>query len=300
MSDKYIILLASLYGAIIKFLCQIRIIRPKDGLNKIERDKKLVVSLTSYGRRVSKTVGFTIISLLRQTYKPDEIILWLDNVNWNENNIPSILKRLTKYGLTIMFCEDIRSYKKLIPTLKIRSERLIVTTDDDVFYRKDTIERLVKKYKENPIRVYCHYAHGIKLNNDNTIASYTEWEENVNGTTGPFVFPVGEGCVLYDPDLLYKDITNEGLFTKLAPIADDVWFYFMEVLNHTECYQLKSIYKVPYWPLDFFYQHFHQGSSLRDNNVGENMNDKQIQNVVDYYGVEFDSNKNSFCTTQNC
>lgn len=299
MSNKYIILLASLYGLVIKALCYLRILWPNGGLNNGVREKNIIISLTSYGRRVSKTVEYTIISLLRQTYKPDEIILWLDNVNWNDNNIPLNLKRLTKFGLTIMFCEDIRSYKKLVPTLKIRKNSLIVTTDDDVFYRRDTIERLVKQYEENPQRVYCHYAHGVKFNNDNTIASYTEWREDVNGTYGPLVFPVGEGCVLYDPDLLHRDITNENLFLKLAPIADDVWFYFMESLNNTECCQLKKKYTIPYWPLDMFYQHFHKGSSLRDNNVGENKNDEQIRNIVDHYGIEYDFNNKKFFCTKN-
>ena len=294
MSNKYIILLASIYGSVIRALCALKIIRPNKGLNCLTREKKLVVSLTSYGRRVSKIVGYTIISLLRQSYKPDEIILWLDNDNWNENNLPRILKRLTKYGLTIMYCDDIRSYKKLIPTLKIRPNCLIVTTDDDVYYRRDTIERLVNSYHQNPQRVYCHTAHGVKLNQDNSIASYCNWEEDVNGTSGPFVFPVGEGCVLYDPQLLYRDITDVNLFLKLAPIADDVWFYFMEALNNVECCQLKKKYSIPYWPLDMFYQHFHKGSSLRDNNVGENMNDKQIEAVVKYYSISFDSLNNTY------
>ena len=289
MSNKYIILLASIYGVLIKALCILKILRPSCTHNREEREKRVVVSLTSYGRRVSKTVGYTIISLLRQTYKPDEVILWLDSDNWNESNIPQSLRELRKYGLTILFCEDIRSYKKLIHALKDRPNSLIITTDDDVFYRRDTIERLVNQYKVDPKKIYCHTAHGIKLNKDNTIASYSEWIEDVNGSSGPSVFPVGEGCVLYDPVLLYKDITNKELFLQLSPLADDVWFYFMESLNGTDCCQLKKLHKIPYMPLDMFYQHFHKGSSLRHNNVEENMNDKQIHNIIDYYDIKFDA-----------
>lgn len=297
MSSKIIILFASLYGLLLKTLCSLRVIRPCRGLNKEVRDKRIVVSLTSYGRRVSKTVEYTIISLLRQTYKPDEVILWLDCDNWNENNIPACLKKLKIYGLSIMFCEDIRSYKKLIPALRNRPDCLIVTTDDDVFYRKDTIERLVYQYKKDPKKIYCHTAHGVTLNKDNTISSYSNWVEDVNGSSGPFVFPVGEGCILYDPNLLYKDITNEKLFLKLAPLADDLWFYFMEALNGTECCQLKHLHKVPYMPIDMFYQHFHKGSSLRHDNVNENMNDEQIRSIIEYYGIKFDSNGRIFSHT---
>ena len=65
------------------------------------RKEKVIVSLTSYGRRVGEILPFTVISLLRQTYKPDLVLLWLDDEHWNDGNLPFILKRLKKKGLTI-------------------------------------------------------------------------------------------------------------------------------------------------------------------------------------------------------
>ena len=39
---------------------------------------------------------------------------------------------------------------------------------------------------------------------------------------------------MYKKKFLYKDILNQDLFMKLAPIADDIWFWAMTVLNGTK------------------------------------------------------------------
>ena len=78
----------------------------------------IIVSLTSYGVRVEDTLPYTLYSLLRQTNMPNRIIVWLDNVNWSEEKLPDILKKLQSLGVEFYFVEDLRSYKKLIPALK--------------------------------------------------------------------------------------------------------------------------------------------------------------------------------------
>lgn len=70
----------------------------------------LIVSLTSYGRRLYD-VAYTIQSIMRQTQKPNRIILWIDRQDCDR--IPSSLKRLQQRGLEIIPTEaNIRSYKK--------------------------------------------------------------------------------------------------------------------------------------------------------------------------------------------
>ena len=291
MFSRIVYLLVSIFGEILKWMCKLHILTPKFTLEKNHGDRHLVVSLTSYGRRVASTVPYTIISLLRQTYKPDELILWLDDEHWSEKNIPSSLKRLQKYGLSIMFCEDIRSYKKLVPTLLIRPNCLVMTADDDVYYPSDTIKRLIDEYDNNPEMVYCNIAHKIKIDDKKGVCNYKEWDDDIYGETGPFVFPVGIGCVLYDPKLLHNDVTKKNLFMQLSPLADDVWFFFMEQLKGTKCCVLKQRKTGSFYPIDTFYQATHNGSSLVKQNVGEDMNDVQIKKVMDYYGLIADPNK---------
>lgn len=280
----------SICGELLKWMCKLHILNPKKNTKEREKSERpLVVSLTSYGRRVADTVPYTIISLLRQSYQPDELILWLDESKWSDQNIPNSLKRLQRYGLTIKYCEgNIRSYKKLVPTLIYRPDSLVITTDDDVYYPFDMVERLIKEYQKNPNRVYCNIAHHIKIDSENGLCAYKEWNGDVYGESGPKVFPTGVGGVLYDPRRLYKDVTRKDLFTQLSPLADDVWFYFMELLQGTECCVLRRRPMGTFYPIDMFYQKFHKDSGLAKQNVGENMNDCQIKNVMDYYGIIVD------------
>ena len=272
-------------GEIIKIRCNVKLYKIPFILNQHEiRRERVIISLTSYGRRVSKILPYTIISLLRQTYKPDMVILWLDSDNWNDDNLPKKLVKLKQYGLTIKYCKDIKSYKKLIPALEMFPDDIIVTCDDDVFYRKDMLERLMNEYEKDPTRIYAHRAHKLKFSGKGELLPYNDWENQISGVAGNFVFPTGIAGCLYKRSLLYQDICREDLFVKLAPKADDVWFYFMGLLQHT------SRYVLPYQgdiciPLDGFYQYFHKDASLAASNRKESQNDIQIRNVMEYYSI---------------
>lgn len=52
--------------------------------------------------------------------------------------------------------KDIRSYKKLIPILKKYPNKIIVTADDDVIYKKDWLERLYKDHLKYPNYILVH------------------------------------------------------------------------------------------------------------------------------------------------
>lgn len=194
----------------------------------------LVVSLTSYGYRV-KLVHHTILSLLIQTKRAEKVILWLAEDEYSPENIPSSLAALQAYGLEIGYCKDIRSYKKLIPTLKAYPEHTIITVDDDVIYPSDHIEKLYEASKKYPDTVICHLAHRVAFEEGNNerqstanIASYKNWPTAIsNKEPAVDVFPVGMGGVLYPVNCLDEEVLNEEAFTKLCPHADDIWFKLM-------------------------------------------------------------------------
>ena len=73
-------------------------------------------------------------------------------------------------GLTIDWYHDIRSYKKLIPTLKRYPDDIIITADDDILYPCNMVSDLYDtytKYKGEPIVVSSSvsrlYMHGGNL-----------------------------------------------------------------------------------------------------------------------------------------
>ena len=241
----------------------------------------VTISLTSYGRRVSKTLPYTLISLLKQSQRPNRIVVWLDN-NWNDDNLPHKLQEFKKVGVEFKFCNDFKSFKKLIPALQEGKDEIIITCDDDLFYNKYMVERLLDAHRKYPNTICCQLAHGIRFM-DGKMLPYNQWEEEIFDTS-ECVFPLGGSGCLYKRDFLYEDVVNYDLAKSLCPKADDVWFYFMGFKKNTQRYVLPYIKDIVI-PLDAFYQFFHRGSSLMEDNLSQGLNDKQIQAVIEHYSL---------------
>lgn len=201
----------------------------------------VIISLTSFPQRIYE-IHYTLYSLLTQTVKPQKVILWLAKEQFPnlEKDIPEKVLKLKENGLSIEWCEDLRSYKKLIPTLQKYPNKTIVTADDDIFYERNWLEILMNSHNQNPDEIIAHRAHRIKLNK-NGIAPYKKWRKRINGTKASYLnFLTGAGGVLYPANCFHKDICNVGMFKELAPQADDVWFWAMAVLNRTKTFVPKE------------------------------------------------------------
>ena len=248
-------------------------------IKKIKKCSDIVISLTSYPARIN-TIYKTIKSMLNQTLRPYKIVLVLgeDKFPRKELDLPEDLTTLFSDRFEILWTQkDLRSYTKLIPTLKAFPDKIIVTADDDVIYNSDWLEKLYKAYKKNPKLIHCHRAHKIKFDEDNQIMSYNNWKWNVSKTKPSFNnFLTGVGGVLYPPNSLYKDIFNIELFQKLAPMADDIWFWAMAVLQGTKISVTKGKSKL-------LYTEGTQEQGLCKTNVDENKNDEQLANVFNHY-----------------
>jgi hypothetical protein len=157
-----------------------------------ENKGRYIVTLTSYGRRVKSTAPYAICSLLNQTVTPDRIILWLAE----GTSIPPLLKDLTKRGLEIEFCEDMKSYKKLIPALKRFPDDVLITADDDVYYPANWFEQLKNAYENDKTKIYAHRTHRITFDEQNNIRPYKNWRHAVNGGGGYYSPPAREACYI--------------------------------------------------------------------------------------------------------
>ena len=242
---------------------------------------QLVVTLTSYGRRTTKTVPHVLASLLVQTKRPDRIILWLDNINFSDTRLPKPLAVMRdKYGVEIRFCEDTRSYKKLIPTLQLCPNDILVTVDDDLLYKRRLLEKLYKAHLETPDMRLCALAHQPIIENG-AFVPYKKWKHNIMYHSENRIFPLGGAGTLYPPHSLHADVTDKSLFMQLAPQADDIWFWAMGELAGTKTRLIDFGY--PFYQVDLLYQLMHKDASLMASNLHEDNNDKQIRNVLNHY-----------------
>ncbi|MDR2410387.1 MAG: hypothetical protein LBE13_20065 [Bacteroidales bacterium] len=253
--------------------------------NRKYQADNLIVSFTSFPARI-ELVEYMIFSLLKQTIRPQKIILWLseDEFKRSKKTIPKSLKKYIDFNFEIQFIKkNFRPYNKLIYSLIKYPDKIIVTADDDVFYKSDWLEGLCYTHNDFPNDIIACRVHSITFNGTH-IAPYKEWSSSQNDISY-LNFPTGVGGVLYPPGSLYKDVTNQELFLKLCPNADDIWFYVMALLNKKRIRKVKNTCSAV-MHFDYIYnKKFSNIPQLMTINVDNNQNDVQLKAALEYYKI---------------
>ena len=245
-------------------------------------DHEVIVSLTSYSKRIYE-VYLAIESIMQGTIKPNRIILCLGEDEFKGKQLPVFLQKQMKRGLEILYCKDIRSYKKIIPVLKKNPESIIVTIDDDAIYEPDLLENLLISYRENPECVSACRTELIKTDKYGKPLGYMQWgmKESVKYPSY-YNFLTGVGGVLYPPHCLHKEATNEEVFLKICPRADDVWLHAMCMLNGTK---IKKAFTHDAHGVDFIYNVSPHVGTLWAENQLDDGNDIQLRAVWEKYDL---------------
>lgn len=244
-------------------------------------DSEVVVSLTTFGRRFFD-VYLAVESIMQGSVKPNRIILWLQD-ELKSKALPITLKRQISRGLEVRYTKDIKSYKKLIPTVMLYPDATIITIDDDQIYNFDFVENLINAHKETPDCIIGNRVHRIVKGSKNTISSYNKWKFGRGyHIASKLNFATGGGGILYPPHSLSHRVFEENLFMLLAPKADDVWFYAMAILNGTK---IRRAYTRSENGEEYLQNESMQDEALNHTNVAENGNDSQIAAVFTKFGI---------------
>lgn len=239
---------------------------------------KIIISLTSYPARI-ETVSIVIRSLLAQTVKPWKIILWLAKEEFPEQelSLPPELVALTRSTVFVIdWCENIRSYKKLIPALRKYPDCAIVTADDDIFYPNNLLENLLVSYQANTSAVHAMRTHLI-VSTHGKIAPYRDWIMEVNGLVSTNdLLPTSGAGVLYPPASLDPRVTDTTLAMRLCPGQDDLWFWAMALLHGTRIQAVPRGYSLQ-WIAGT------QDGGLCHANVEGGDNDAALKRLFDYF-----------------
>ncbi len=205
------------------------------GTTGMDEPGGVVVSLTSYPGRIYD-VHYAIHSLLRQSIRPERVVLWLgeDRFPGREDDLPGALLDLRRRGLEIRFCEDLGAFTKLVPALSAFPGKTIVTADDDIFYPENWLEALVRAHRADPETIWCRRVRTMALAPNGDIAPCRLWKVNLNGAEPSFAnFLTGVGGVLYPPGSLDAAAGDKAAFRRLTPNNDDIWFWAMAVRKGT-------------------------------------------------------------------
>lgn len=238
----------------------------------------IIVSLTTFPSRINR-LWLVIESILRQTQKPDRIILYLSRLQFpNEKLLPKSLLKLKGRGLEIKFVDnDYNSHKKYVYTLLDFPEDILITIDDDIFYRSTMIERLYNTSLLYSSTVIAQYCTQIIWDKNKELIQYSLWPQIKEEKDAGFdIFFGSGGGTLFPPNSLHPDTGNFELFSILCPTADDIWLNAMCRLNKTKIKNILGRYgflPVLNW----------NDTNLSNINNGKNQNDIQIQRTRDYY-----------------
>ncbi|WP_162274965.1 glycosyltransferase family 2 protein [Mailhella massiliensis] len=245
-----------------------------------------IVSLTSYPARIN-TVYQTIDSILSQDIPPKKIVLYLAESQFpmKEASLPEKLISKINDIFEVRWCDDIRSYKKLIPALKDFPNDIIITGDDDVIYPKNWIRILLTGYYNDPLSVQCLRARRMVFEN-NKFSEYSKFRLIKDDSKASFlILQTGLGGCLYTKNMFYEDICKKELFTKLCPDGDDLWFWAMAVIKGTKIHWCAPGLNNP---------QYIENTQIENNTLWERNkiygNDINIKNLIGYYNNKIINN----------
>lgn len=235
-----------------------------------------IVSFTSIPSRL-KVLHLTVRSLLAQELAPEKIFLWL-NESLSED-VPSKLKLLLSDRFEIRYSNESCAHRKLVESLRLYPQRVIVTCDDDVMYPSDWLAHLWRDHLGFPRDIIAHECRCIRYDNQHGFQPYNEWVGEAPGACQSGTLAIGYGGTLYPPASLHDDVCNSVLYDRLAPRADDLWFKAMSLLKGTRTRRATSPVTKPI-PIMFSQQ-----VSLKKHNVREDGNSIQWQQLDSHYDL---------------
>lgn len=232
------------------------------------------ISLTSWRPRLPE-LPLVLLTLVQQTLRPKEIVVWLTAAD-QQAVAQNIRTRFEEFGVRFQVCDDLKPHKKWLPMIEAGHRTPFIICDDDIIYPREWFAALVAEDRPDAyVGAKCHH---ITFNAQNTVASYSAWKKQIrtDGRPSHRVFITGcGGAVIHPNRILKKFLDREELF-RLCPKNDDIWLKAAHLAAGIPCY--KTRYCFPCLELPGTNE-----SGLAIFNVDDGGNDRQIQNLKQYY-----------------
>ena len=249
--------------------------------------KDVVVSLTSYPGRI-QVVQQCIGSLLKQTYMPQKILLWLSKEQFpnGEKDLPAELTGLQDEIFTIRWAEDdLKPHKKYFYAVPENPDVPLIIVDDNVIYDECLIERLMLSYRDHPECISCMRADLMLFNSKGNLRQYENWilgYKALLDTPTYQLLPTGAGGVLYPPGSIPEMAFDKNVILKTCLMTDDLWLKFMTMHNG---------YKVvvPRYFTEYTEIKGTQDVALYKSNIGKSNKDLSIEHILAYFDHNIES-----------
>ncbi|MCR5820683.1 MAG: hypothetical protein K6F94_07060, partial [Bacteroidaceae bacterium] len=215
-------------------------------------------------------------------------VLWLDEEEFNDDTLPRMLVKLKQNGVIIRYCPNLRSYKKILPSIMNFPNDDIVTADDDLFYTKTWLQEIIETRDMHPGCIITQTLRFPKMNADKQFAPYRKWTMRHHFSedeTYPklLAMPLGGYGALYPAHCFDEEVLNYKLISEICPLADDLWLYITGLRLKLIKENVRNA-KSTFYQLDLLRQKFSR-DRLYAKNVGEDMNDVQLMKLIEHYHI---------------
>ncbi len=204
---------------------------------KLDRNGNIIVSLTSFPARIDN-VWMTIDSMMSQNIRPNRIILNLTQEEFpnGDKDLPQSILTYMGLGLEVAYRDsNLRSHLKYYYAIKDNPNSLVITVDDDMYYQKDTIERLKNLHEQFPHAVCSNRTCEITFDKNDKVKPYSQWNSHKSEafSSSHLLVALGYGGVLYPTNLFSDDrMFDKDVMKKNCLKADDLWLKAFELLNN--------------------------------------------------------------------
>lgn len=229
---------------------------------------QLIVSLTSHPPRFGM-LKQALQSILDQDMRPDATVLWLAPSEFAQ--LPADILRMD--GLMIRQCEDLRSYKKLIPALREYPGAFVLTADDDLIYPRTWVRSFCEAFR-TPTEILLR--RGRDMGPEAFPTSYNTWPAVGGPVTSNMIFPTSCHGMLVPRGAMSPAVTLMTRAKRLCPMNDDIWWYWMGLRGGSTFRVIDGdpIRDLPTGQTGLWSEHNRDGG-----------NDRQIAAMIEAYGL---------------
>ena len=197
-----------------------------------------------------------------------------------KDSLPALLDELQGERFEIRYSATTEPHRKLVETLKLHPDRVIVTCDDDMMYPKDWLFRLLESWRQTPDEIVAHRCRRIRIENGEMLP-YRTWRGESDGESSPLTIALGWGGVLFPPYSLDERVLEHDTYMRLSPDADDLWYKAMATLKGTAIRKSRDPYPAPIPIIGS------QSISLGKKNIDDDLNRVQLMALAKKYNLVF-------------
>lgn len=262
-------------------------------LRRLKGEQKIIASLTSYPPRIG-SVHLAIRSLLAQKTLPDLVVLWLCTKDFpnREADLPQELVNVLAKDVQIRWVDrDLKPHKKYYWAFQEFRNDIVITFDDDLFYRNTLIADLLEAHEMHPGCICASRTHLMTFDENGMIKPYSEWiyeapmkDPSLVGRPRMDLFATTGAGTLFCPPLLPSETFNASAIEQSCINADDIWLKTMQLVAGIPVVAATSKQELEYIPES-------QHVALWRRNIDEGGNDTYFNRLLELYNVSVKPNE---------